>query len=160
MAENGSRNMLESNQQRPCRYPNKKEGTVLTAYSNAKAEVWRSAREELLSEGLTSANIERHKHALKSTYVSWMVKGFLTRQVRTEGCCYNRTGETRRVLWVSDVSDTMTLLHSFGITNVILPLCPTHVLPVTYQERVPGAKVNGRLVSALELKTCVFYAFC
>lgn len=66
MAENGSGNMLEAiNNVSAGIQTRRKEGTVLTAYSNAKAEVWRPAREELLSGGLISASIERHKHALK-----------------------------------------------------------------------------------------------
>lgn len=71
-AESGFRNMLEAINSVSAGYPTRKiEGTVLTAYSNDKAEVWRQFRKELLSDGFTSASIERHKHALRA-YVHYL----------------------------------------------------------------------------------------
>ena len=65
-AESGFRDMLEAiNNVGADIRAGRNEGTILTAYSNDKAEVWRQFRKELLSEGFTSASIKRHKHALK-----------------------------------------------------------------------------------------------
>ena len=59
-----------------------------------------------------------------------------------------------------NVSDTVTLPHSFGITDVwlyriVLPI----TLPVVYQRLTSGMKANGMLIVTLKLKSCVLGSF-
>lgn len=65
-AENGFRDMLEAiNTVSAGMRAERKEGTVMTAYSDDETEVWRQFRRELLDEGFASASIKRHQQALK-----------------------------------------------------------------------------------------------